>query len=286
MFESWTGKGWIMAGPFDKFTVRAKRVMQLAQEEARGFNHNYIGTEHILLGLVAEGEGIGARILVNLGVQPSEVREAIVFTIGRGEGEAEKGELSLVPRAKRVLELALDEARELGHHYIGTEHLLLGLVREGEGVGVGILAGLGVTRAQVGDQLSTLLETESRSSGTMREKVEMAVGRLRGRRSSSGPAEVKGNVITCRVTDQDLAVIDALVETGIRTTRSDAASWLISAGVEARRDVLDKVFATIEGIRQLRAEARAIAEQAGMGAAPAPAPVGEKVGEGVKETAP
>src|SRR4051795_7425201 len=106
-----------MAGAFDKFTMRAKRVMQLAQEEARGFNHTYIGTEHILLGLVAEGEGVGARILVNLGVQPAEVREAIVFAVGRGEGEVGKDELPLVPRAKRVLELALEEARELGHHY-------------------------------------------------------------------------------------------------------------------------------------------------------------------------
>jgi ATP-dependent Clp protease ATP-binding subunit ClpA len=257
-----------MAGAFDKFTVRAKRVMQLAQEEARGFNHTYIGTEHILLGLVAEGEGVGARILVNLGIQPAEVREAIVFAVGRGEGEVGKDELPLVPRAKRVLQLALEEARELGHHYIGTEHLLLGLVREGEGVGAGILAGLGVTRAQVADLLSTLLE-DSRPAGTVREKVEMAVGRLRGRRAAADPAETKGNVITCRITDQDLAVIDALVETGIRTTRSDAAAWLISAGIESRRDVLDKVFATIEGIRKLRAEAQAIAEQAGIGAAPA-----------------
>ena len=121
-----------MAGRFEKFSERARRVLTLAQEEAKYFNHNYIGTEHILLGLVREEEGVGAKVLGNLGVGLSKVRSAVEFIIGRGE-KPSTGEIGLTPRAKRVIELAIDEARHLGHNYIGTEHLLLGLLREGEG---------------------------------------------------------------------------------------------------------------------------------------------------------
>src|SRR6266545_801285 len=125
-----------MADRFDKFTERARRVLTLAQEEALRFNHNYIGTEHLLLGLVREGEGVAAKVLANLGVELNKVRSAVEFIIGRGD-RAVMGEIGLTPRAKKVIELAVDEARRLGHHYIGTEHLLLGLVREGEGIAAG-----------------------------------------------------------------------------------------------------------------------------------------------------
>ena len=133
-----------MAGRFEKFSERARRVLTMAQEEARQLNHNYIGTEHILLGLVREEEGVAVKVLTNLGVTLTKVRSAVEFIIGRGEksGAAESG---LTPRAKRVIELAIDEARNLGHNYIGTEHLLLGLLREGEGVAAGVLESLGVT---------------------------------------------------------------------------------------------------------------------------------------------
>src|SRR5215213_7403388 len=117
-----------MADRFDKFTERARRVLTLAQEEAQRFNHNYIGTEHLLLGLVREGDGVAAKVLANLGVQLPKVRSAVEFIIGRGETMV-MGEIGLTPRAKKVIELAVDEARRLNHHYIGTEHLLLGLVR-------------------------------------------------------------------------------------------------------------------------------------------------------------
>jgi ATP-dependent Clp protease ATP-binding subunit ClpC len=146
-----------MADKFDKFTERARRVLTLAQEEAQRFNHNYIGTEHLLLGLVREGDGIAARVLNNLGVQLPKVRSAVEFIIGRGETMI-MGEIGLTPRAKKVIELAVDEARRLNHHYIGTEHLLLGLVREGEGIAAGVLESLGVSleklRAQVIQVLS------------------------------------------------------------------------------------------------------------------------------------
>jgi ATP-dependent Clp protease ATP-binding subunit ClpC len=121
-----------MASRFEKFSERARRVLTLAQEEAKHFNHNYIGTEHILLGLVREEEGVGAKVLANLGVSLTKARSAVEFIIGRGE-KPTTGEIGLTPRAKRVIELAIDEARHLGHNSSGTEHLLLGLLREGEG---------------------------------------------------------------------------------------------------------------------------------------------------------
>lgn len=133
-----------MAGRFEKFSERARRVLTLAQEEAQHFNHSYIGTEHILLGLVREEEGVAAKVLINMGVSLNKVRNAVEFIIGRGE-RGSGGQIGLTPRAKRVIELAIDEARHLGHNYIGTEHLLLGLLSEGEGVAARVLDSFGVT---------------------------------------------------------------------------------------------------------------------------------------------
>jgi ATP-dependent Clp protease ATP-binding subunit ClpC len=133
---------------FNKFTERARKVLTLAQEEAQRFQHNYIGTEHLLLGLVREGEGVAAKVLTNLGVQLSDVRRAVEFIIGRGDRIVE-GEIGLTPRAKKVIELAVDEAKLLKHQYIGTEHLLLGLVREGGGIAAGVLESMGVKLEQV-----------------------------------------------------------------------------------------------------------------------------------------
>src|SRR3954452_1599789 len=141
---------------FDKFTERARKVLQLAQEEAQRFNHNYIGTEHLLLGLVREGDGVAARVLSNMGVQLPKVRSAVEFIIGRGEG-AVQSDIGLTPRAKKVIELAVDEARRLNHHYIGTEHLLLGLVREGEGIAAGVLESLGVNLEKVRTETTRIL---------------------------------------------------------------------------------------------------------------------------------
>ncbi|MEO7074698.1 MAG: ATP-dependent Clp protease ATP-binding subunit [Ktedonobacterales bacterium] len=137
-----------MNDKFDKFTERARKVLSLAQEEAQRFNHNYIGTEHLLLGLVREGDGVAAKVLSNLGVELNKVRSAVEFIIGRGD-RIVLGEIGLTPRAKKVIELAVEEARRLNHHYIGTEHLLLGLVREGEGIAAGVLESLGVNLERV-----------------------------------------------------------------------------------------------------------------------------------------
>ncbi|MGH2561823.1 MAG: ATP-dependent Clp protease ATP-binding subunit [Thermomicrobiales bacterium] len=149
-----------MADKFDKFTERARKVLTLAQEEAQRFNHNYIGTEHLLLGLVREGDGVAARVLSNMGVQLPKVRSAVEFIIGRGE-QAPMGEIGLTPRAKKVIELAVDEARRLNHHYIGTEHLLLGLVREGEGIAAGVLESLGVNLEKVRAQVMQVVNQSS-----------------------------------------------------------------------------------------------------------------------------
>ena len=152
-----------MADRFDKFTERARRVLTLAQEEAQRFNHNYIGTEHLLLGLVREGDGVAAKVLANLGVELSKVRSAVEFIIGRGD-RAVLGEIGLTPRAKKVIELAVDEARRLNHHYIGTEHVLLGLVREGEGIAAGVLESLGVNLERVRAETTRILSQSSPQS--------------------------------------------------------------------------------------------------------------------------
>ena len=149
-----------MADRFDKFTEGARNVLTLAQEEALRFNHNYIGTEHLLLGLVREDKGIAAGVLANLGVELLRVRSAVEFIMGRGD-RAVMGESGLTPRAKVVIEMTVDEARRLGHHYIGTEHLLLGMVREGEGIAAGVLESLGVTLHKARAEVAGLLAETS-----------------------------------------------------------------------------------------------------------------------------
>ena len=128
---------------FERFTERARQVVVLAQDEARALKHNYIGTEHILLGLLREEEGLAARVLESLDITVEEVRAQVARIVGQGD-EVTTGQIPFTPRAKKVLELALREALSLGHNYIGTEHILLGVVREGEGVAASILAGFGV----------------------------------------------------------------------------------------------------------------------------------------------
>ncbi len=129
---------------FERFSERARRVLSLAQAEAQRFNHNYIGTEHILLGLIREADGVGARVLTNRGADLSTVRSRVEDVIGRGQAPV-FGDMGLTPGAKSVIALAVNEARSMGHHYIGTEHLLIGLMREGEGLAAQVLQSLGLT---------------------------------------------------------------------------------------------------------------------------------------------
>src|SRR6516165_5416320 len=141
---------------FERFTDLARRVVVLAQEEARMLNHNYIGTEHILLGLIHEGEGVAAKSLESLGISLEGVRSQVEEIIGRGQ-QAPSGHIPLTPRAKKVLELSFRESQQLGHNYIGTEHILLGLLREGDGVAAQVLVKLGADMNRVRQQVIQLL---------------------------------------------------------------------------------------------------------------------------------
>ncbi|HYT02993.1 MAG TPA: Clp protease N-terminal domain-containing protein [Candidatus Acidoferrum sp.] len=138
------------------FTQEARKVLSVARDEVMRLQHNYIGTEHLLLGLVHEGESVAAKVLSNLGVELNKVRSAVEFILGRGD-RIVLGEIDLTPRAKKVIELSVNEAERLNHDYIGTEHLLLGLVREGEGIGAGVLESLGVTLEKVRAQTVMVL---------------------------------------------------------------------------------------------------------------------------------
>ncbi|MBA3469810.1 MAG: ATP-dependent Clp protease ATP-binding subunit [Herpetosiphonaceae bacterium] len=144
-------------GAYDKMSRRAKQVMSFAQEEARAFNHPYIGTEHLLLGLILEGEGVAARVLAELGVTITKARNAVEFIVGHGDGPRQTAEVDLTARAKKVFEYAIDEARKLNHTYISTEHILLGLVRNAEGVATGVLEIMAVSLDQVRTQVMRMM---------------------------------------------------------------------------------------------------------------------------------
>ena len=173
---------------FERFTERARRVVVLAQEEARLLNHNYIGTEHILLGLIHEGEGVAARALETMGIGLDSVRQQVVDIIGQGS-QAPSGHIPFTPRAKKVLELSLREALQLGHNYIGTEHILLGLIREGEGVAAQVLQKLGADLHKVRQTVIQLLsgvQQEDQPSGGTQERGRQQRGG--GESSGSGSA--------------------------------------------------------------------------------------------------
>ncbi|NND85581.1 MAG: AAA family ATPase, partial [Acidimicrobiia bacterium] len=185
---------------FERFTDRARRVVVLAQEEARGLNHNYIGTEHILLGLIHEGEGVAAKALQDLGIGLDQVREQVVEIIGQGQS-APSGHIPFTPRAKKVLELSLREALQLGHNYIGTEHILLGLIREGEGVAAQVLQKLGADLPKVRQTVIQLLsggagEERPSSSSSSSSSSSGSGGSGRGDSSSSAVLDQFGRNLT------------------------------------------------------------------------------------------
>ncbi|MFC2029921.1 ATP-dependent Clp protease ATP-binding subunit [Chloroflexota bacterium] len=167
-----------MADNFDRFTKRARRVLTNAQEEARRLNHRYIGTEHILLGLVSEEGGVAMRVLADLDVSGDQVRRSVERAVGKGSRPS-VAQPTLTPRTKRVIEMAVDEARKMGHHYIGTEHLLLGLVREGEGVAVDVLRRLGAPPENIRDQVHNVLqEAPVHASGGQQSSTTPTVDQL------------------------------------------------------------------------------------------------------------
>ena len=184
---------------FERFTDRARRVVVLAQEEARMLNHNYIGTEHILLGLIHEGEGVAAKALESLGISLEAVRRQVEEIIGQGQA-APTGHIPFTPRAKKVLELSLREALQLGHNYIGTEHILLGLIREGEGVAAQVLQKLGADLNRVRQQVIQLL---SGYTGGKESVSSTGASRTVSTAPIEGPGEEEGEGVgprcpTCR----------------------------------------------------------------------------------------
>ncbi len=225
---------------FDKFSEQARRVLVLAQEEATLLGHNYLGTEHLLLGLLREETGIAAIVLKEFGVELGQVRAMVERVVGRGSSEPDV-ERRFTPRAQVVITLAVSEAWRASA--IDTEHILLGLVREGEGLAAGALETLGAPLDQV------------------RLRVYQVLARGIAPESVRELFKSKSNVVTCRVDDRDLDAIDALVEVGIRSTRSDAASWLIHAGIDANQVIFESVYATVAEIRLLRSKAQEIVQQ-------------------------
>ena len=181
---------------FERFTDRARRVVVLAQDEARMLNHNYIGTEHILLGLIHEGEGVAAKALESLGISLQAVRAQVEEIIGRGAEPPPSGHIPFTRRAKKVLELSLRESLQLGHNYIGTEHILLGLIREGDGVAAQVLVKLGADLNRVRQQVIQLLhgyrgkEPEEGAAVTqVQARLDVVEGRLAAveQRVGTGP---------------------------------------------------------------------------------------------------
>src|SRR6185503_19954998 len=170
---------------FDRFTERARKVMSLARQEAQRFNHDYIGTEHILLGLVQEGSGVAAQVLRNLEVEPRKIRIEVEKIVKNGTNMVTMGQLPFTPRAKKVLELALEEAQNLGHNYIGTEHLLLGLIRENEGITAQVLLNLGTKLEEVREEVLELLGADQGEGGQQAQAGGAAGG-------GGGPSEFSG----------------------------------------------------------------------------------------------
>lgn len=218
--------------PLEKFSVPGKHVLAFAHEEARTFRHSYIGTEHLLLGVLRSTESQAAITLTGLGITLEMVRLAVEKIIGYGEEEFE-GKPPLVPRAVSVLSLAVSECWILKQPQVGPEAILLGLLREGGGIGIRILSTFGADADKVRTHLFQNMP-------------------LPGAIASSDQTSAKSNVIACRVDKRDLEAIDALIETGIRSTRSDAAAWLIHAGIEANKALFEKVEGTVAEIRRLR----------------------------------
>ena len=227
--------------PAEKFTEKTRLVLDLAQEEAREMRHNYVGTEHLLLGLLREGESIAYNVLHGLGIELEAVHRAVTFIVGPGK-EAVIGEIGLTPRAVAATTLAFNEAGHLRQEKIAPEHLLLGLTREGEGIAVGLMRTFGTTLEKV------------------RAQTFQAIALASGGKAAEQPS-LKSNVVTCRIDGRDLDAVDALIEAGIRSTRSDAVAWLIHAGIEANRPLFEKVYGTVAEIRRLRVVAQSLAQE-------------------------
>jgi Clp amino terminal domain, pathogenicity island component len=237
---------------FERFTDRARRVVVLAQEEARMLNHNYIGTEHILLGLIHEGEGVAAKALESLGISLEAVRQQVEEIIGQGQ-QAPSGHIPFTPRAKKVLELSLREALQLGHNYIGTEHILLGLIREGEGVAAQVLVRLGADLNRVREQVIQLLHGYPSATkaaraaaapappSSLEQQVARLVSRMKGIESRLSAIELRlGDGPDLTRLDDRIADTAAEKRSAVVAERYEQAAALrdTERQLQAERDVL------------------------------------------------
>ena len=229
---------------FPKLSARAQAAMTLAHQEALRRGDDYIGTEHLLLGLLSEEEGIAARVLRSCGVELEQTRVAVDRIVGlRASPVTDKRALNLMPRMKKVLDLADQEAQRLRQRFTGTEHLLLGLLREGEGVAADILCGQGVTFGRAWEAVLAQLASMGQSAEAVAEPEP-------------------STVVMCRLDARSVDALDALIEAGVRTTRSDAVAWLVQAGIEANTPLLATVQETVAEIRRLRTHAQVLAQRA------------------------
>jgi len=211
---------------FERFTDRARRVVVLAQDEARRLDHNYIGTEHILLGLIHEGQGVAAKALDSLGVNLAAVRQQVEEIIGRGQ-QTPSGHIPFTPRAKKVLELSLRESLALGHTYIGTEHILLGLIREGDGVAAQVLVKLGADLNRVREQVIQLLH------GYQAQEPASA-------RSAAGKVLLRPEVLArLEAVEERLTAIEQRAGTGPETSDLDEQIAQVGREKESAADAQD-----------------------------------------------
>ncbi|HLJ33344.1 MAG TPA: Clp protease N-terminal domain-containing protein [Ktedonobacteraceae bacterium] len=250
-------KTMLPAIPLERYTEQGRQVLAFADEEARRLNHNYIGTEHLLLGILRVENCIATSVLHNLGIDLARVRRAVEYIVKRGE-QPVVGEIGMTPRAVVVNGMAFTEAGRLyteayaqqkgwEHVRIAPEHILLGLLQEGEGIAAGVLErGFGVKKDQIRSQIYQSLS----NSGQWAEQTTL-----------KDVALAKNSVVTCRIIGSDLDAIDTLIEAGIRTTRSEAAAWLIHAGIEANKELLEQVYGTVAEIRRLRLTAQNLVQQ-------------------------
>src|SRR5215813_14041507 len=176
---------------YERFTDRARKVMQLANQEAQRFNHEYIGTEHVLLGLIKEGSGVAANVLKNLDIDLRKIRLEVEKLVQSGPDMVTMGKLPQTPRAKKVIEYAMEEARNLNHNYVGTEHILLGLLREQEGVAAQVLMNLGLKLEDVREEVLSLLGHGMEGEGTERGGMERG-GTQEGGGGSGGGSQKSG----------------------------------------------------------------------------------------------
>lgn len=227
---------------FDKFTESAQNALAFADEEAALLNHSYIGTEHLLLGLLRVEKGIAFQVLHEFGIELGVIREIIERIVGRGKPEDADVERQFTPRTQVVITMAVGETWRTT--FLGTEHILVALLREGQGLAAATIENLGVSLEQIRMRVYQSLIARETSGEPLKDIIKG-----------------KTNVVTCRVDNQDMDVIDTLIEVGIRSTRSDAASWLIHAGIEANQPVLESVYSMVAEIRQLRTKAQAMAQQ-------------------------